>query len=161
LAKKPAGFILLTTLIFLHLYFLLVITMLNQAHNTAMLNSAINIREQAVNISQQLMIKLNREWHFTLPLCILPLDQAMQLRSQAWADVLGSACTGEFTAYRYYYFVSIMGTSVCGVHYWVILMLQPPQQEINLLLQAIFVDATSAQNKCSIARDKLAIQFIN
>lgn len=158
--NNKRGFILLTMLMFIQIYFLLGLTAIEKVLHSEKLNGHKNSRRIAKNEGLLLMRQLEATFNDQLPACFLSslsLENVRRYEPDSWAAY---ACSGNIKDFHYDYMIEKLGSDHCAlienhegrvaVYYRLILRLKPVKhKESDTLLQGIYVKAEKSNESCS------------
>lgn len=158
LPPNHTGFILITTLIFLQIYFALSITMNEYATHSAKISSAVLEQNIMLNTHNKLLEKLATTWLYELPSCIVGMQEMLACPQNDLTWWQHYSCSGVFVDYNYYYVLVNLASHHDCSYYRVWLLLFAPITQAKLLSQAVLVK--NINSSCDASAGLQAVQII-
>lgn len=160
LPRNHAGFILLTTLLFLQIYFALIITMNEYTKQTAKISSAVLDNHMMLNTHNKLLEKLATTWLYRLPSCIVDIKEIVAWTQHDLIWWQHYACSGIFVDYNYYYVLAHLASKPDCSYYRVLFLLVAPSTQTILLAQAGLVKNITKHHPCHASDGLQSVQII-
>ncbi len=161
--KRKRGYVLLTVLLFIQIYALLTLSVLEQIILEQHLLSEQKNRRHLLEAAERRLSQLLQGYSEETSFCALSPLAPEQLSQQPLAWWLSSACTEKNGSWRYYYIVENLGMDPCAqirghpqgqAAYYRLSLLTDREEDENqkVLLQATLITESSHSEHCDHLR---------